>query len=129
MSVELSDDGGHRLNQEKAIGDLMRSNGLTDDYSSLTPIGKHVKDERPSDAELLGSVNAPPGPTVHELQSLVNLLLWVARCTRPDNAFAVHMATRQTHAPRVLNWSLEKRIARYLKKSATLKTTIKAFPR
>ena len=61
------------------------------------------------------------GATINSFQVLVESLLWVARCSRPDIAFAVHKATRQTHAPRVLDWKLAKRVARYLKGTATLK--------
>lgn len=39
----------------------------------------------------------------------------MARCTRPDIAFAVHKSARQTHQPRVYDFKLAKRIARYLK--------------
>uniref|UniRef100_A0AAV1UAV5 Uncharacterized protein n=1 Tax=Peronospora matthiolae TaxID=2874970 RepID=A0AAV1UAV5_9STRA len=71
MRVELSDDGGYRLDQEEAIGDLLQSNGLTDANATLTLIENHSKDEQQSDAELFGSVNAPPEPTVRDLKSLV----------------------------------------------------------
>uniref|UniRef100_A0AAV1VG86 Reverse transcriptase Ty1/copia-type domain-containing protein n=1 Tax=Peronospora matthiolae TaxID=2874970 RepID=A0AAV1VG86_9STRA len=48
--------------------------------------------------------------------------LWVARCTRPDiSAFAVHKVTRRAHAPRLADWKLAKRIARYLKGTVALK--------
>uniref|UniRef100_A0AAV1TTV9 Uncharacterized protein n=1 Tax=Peronospora matthiolae TaxID=2874970 RepID=A0AAV1TTV9_9STRA len=44
---------------------------------------------------------------------------------RPDIALAVHKVTRQTHVPRALDWSLAKRIACYLKGTATLNITMK----
>uniref|UniRef100_A0AAV1VAJ7 Uncharacterized protein n=1 Tax=Peronospora matthiolae TaxID=2874970 RepID=A0AAV1VAJ7_9STRA len=46
--VELSNDGGHRLGMEEAIGNLLRSNGLTDANATLTPIGADSNDEQPS---------------------------------------------------------------------------------
>ena len=61
------------------------------------------------------------GATINAFQSLVESLLWVARCSRPDIAFAVRKATRQTHVPRVFDWKLAKHVARYLKGTATLK--------
>ena len=76
--MELNDDGGYRLDQEEAIGDLLRSNGLEDTKATRTPIRDDSNEGQPSDAELLGSANAPPGPTVRDFQSLVGSLLWVA---------------------------------------------------
>uniref|UniRef100_A0AAV1TB71 Uncharacterized protein n=1 Tax=Peronospora matthiolae TaxID=2874970 RepID=A0AAV1TB71_9STRA len=105
MRVQLSDDGGYRLDWDEAIGGLLWSNGLTDANATLTPTVDDINAEQPSDAELVGSANAPPEPTVRAFQSLV--------------------ATRQTHASHVLDWSLAKRIARYLKGTATLKLTMK----
>ena len=54
-------------------------------------------------------------------QSLVGSLLWVARCSRTDIVFEVHKATRQTHASRVHDWKLVRRVARYLKDTTSLK--------
>ena len=65
------------------------------------------------------------GPSVRTFQSLVVSLLWVARCTRPDIAFAVHKATRQTHQPRLHDLKLSKRIARYLKGTLRYKLCMK----
>lgn len=59
-----------------------------------------------------GSENTP---TVKRFQSLVGSLLWIARTTRPDVAFAVYHASRKTHAPSLADWNAAKRIARYLK--------------
>ena len=40
----------------------------------------------------------PKHPTFKLFQSMVGGLLRIARCTRPDIAFAVHRATRRAHA-------------------------------
>jgi hypothetical protein len=45
---------------------------------------------------------------------MAGALLWIARCTRPDIAFAVHQMTRRTHAPRMCDLKMGKRILRYL---------------
>ncbi|KAL7688493.1 hypothetical protein Plhal304r1_c019g0068941 [Plasmopara halstedii] len=47
-------------------------------------------------------------------QSLLGSLLWIAKCTRPDIMFAVHCATRRTHAPTMADWKIAKRFSRYL---------------
>jgi hypothetical protein len=45
---------------------------------------------------------------------MTGALLWFARCTRTDIAFAVHQMTRRTHAPRICDLKMGKRILRYL---------------
>uniref|UniRef100_A0AAV1TTK9 Reverse transcriptase Ty1/copia-type domain-containing protein n=1 Tax=Peronospora matthiolae TaxID=2874970 RepID=A0AAV1TTK9_9STRA len=112
------------LGREEAIRDLLRDNGLVEANSTWTPIDDSCYELEEGDAELLGTPSAKLGPTVRQFQSLVGSLLWVARCTRPDIAFAVHKVTRRAHAPRLADWKLAKRIARYLKGTAALKITM-----
>ena len=69
----------------------------------------------PDDSALLDETKVQEAPTIKTIQSLVGSLLWIARCTRPDIAFAVHKATRQNHPPRLHDMKLVKRIARFLK--------------
>ncbi len=47
-------------------------------------------------------------------RTMAGALLWIARCTRPDIAFAVHQMTRRTHARRMCDLNMGKRILRYL---------------
>ena len=104
-----------------AIKELLRVHGISDANSTKTSIGDDYYEVATVDVALLESTNTGGGATINSFQSLIGSLLWVARCSRPDIAFAVHKATRQTHAPRVLDWKLAKRVARYLKGTATLK--------
>ena len=84
------------------------------------------EDEDPEDRPpLLAERKEKDGATVRDFQSLVGSLLWIARRSRPDIAYAVHRATRQSHAPRVADWNLAKRIARYLKGTRDLKLSVK----
>ena len=53
-------------------------------------------------------------PATKSFQSLVGSLLWIARCSRPDIAFAVLRATRRSHAPSEYDMKLARRILRYL---------------
>uniref|UniRef100_A0AAV1TB36 Reverse transcriptase Ty1/copia-type domain-containing protein n=1 Tax=Peronospora matthiolae TaxID=2874970 RepID=A0AAV1TB36_9STRA len=124
MRVTHNGQNGYTLDQEEAIRDLLRDNGLADANSTWTPIDDSCYELEEGDAELLGTPSAQLGPTVHQFQSLVGSLLWVACCTRPDIAFAVHKVTRRVHAPRLADWKLDKRIARYLKGTAALKVTM-----
>ncbi len=54
-------------------------------------------------------------------RTLAGGLLWLARCTRPDIAFAVHQMTRRTRAPRVADMRPGKRVLRYLVGTASTK--------
>uniref|UniRef100_A0AAV1TQJ1 Reverse transcriptase Ty1/copia-type domain-containing protein n=1 Tax=Peronospora matthiolae TaxID=2874970 RepID=A0AAV1TQJ1_9STRA len=101
MRVQLASEGGHKLDQEEAIGDLVRDSGLVDANPTRTPIGDDCYEIEADVTALLGTTGSKTGATVRDFQSLVGSLLWVARCKLPDIAFAVHKATRQTHAPRM----------------------------
>uniref|UniRef100_A0AAV1V3X7 Reverse transcriptase Ty1/copia-type domain-containing protein n=2 Tax=Peronospora matthiolae TaxID=2874970 RepID=A0AAV1V3X7_9STRA len=125
MRVQLASEGGYKLDQEEAIGDLVRDNGLVDANPTRTPIGDDCYEIEANDTTLLGTTGAKTGATVRDFQSLVGSLLWVARCTHPDIAFAVHKATCQMHAPRVHVWKMAKRVARYLKSTAAFKIAMK----
>ncbi|CAH0476067.1 unnamed protein product [Peronospora belbahrii] len=104
----LNGDGGYNIDQEGVIGNLLRTNGLMDANSVRALIGDDCYDENLDGVAMLGASNKRSGPTIREFQSLVGSLLWVARCKKPDIAFAVHKATRQTHAPRLHDWMLAK---------------------
>jgi hypothetical protein len=60
-----------------------------------------------------------------QFRLLAGGLLWLARCTRLDIAFAVHQMTRRTHAPRTADLRLGKRVLRYLLGTATMKLHVK----
>jgi hypothetical protein len=60
-------------------------------------------------------------PDAKAFRTLAGGLLWLARCTRPDIAFAVHQLTSRTHAPRKSDELLAKRILRYLGDIASTK--------
>uniref|UniRef100_A0AAV1UJL8 Uncharacterized protein n=1 Tax=Peronospora matthiolae TaxID=2874970 RepID=A0AAV1UJL8_9STRA len=124
MRVTRNEDRGYFLYQEEAIVDLLRDHGMTDTNSSRAPIGTDVYEVQCADCGLLADTGAPGQPSVRASHSIVGSLLWVAMCTRPDIAFAVHKATRQAHEPRVHDWKLAKRIVRYLSGTRGLKISM-----
>ena len=120
MRVKIDNDGSYIIDQENAINDILKEHGLEDANSTRTPIGADCYEVPTTDSALL--VDADGGaPSIRSFQSLVGSLLWVSRCTRPDIAFAVHKATRQTHQPRIHDYKLAKLIARYLKGTCSFK--------
>uniref|UniRef100_A0AAV1UC00 Reverse transcriptase Ty1/copia-type domain-containing protein n=1 Tax=Peronospora matthiolae TaxID=2874970 RepID=A0AAV1UC00_9STRA len=125
MRVALDGDGFYIMDQEEAIKDLLREHGLNEANPTLASIGADCYEVQDEDSALLGETSTATTPSIKNFRSLVGSLLWVAHCTRPDVAFAVHKATRQTHRPRVHDWKLAKRIARYLKGTQGLKLKVK----
>ncbi|GAB9476013.1 unnamed protein product, partial [Globisporangium polare] len=115
MRVERAEGGGHSLDQEEAIDELLREHGLQDANSVRSPTGDDCYEVPPAVAELLQAKAADGMPTIRSFQSLVGSLLWIARCTR------------QTHQPRLQDWKLAKRIARYLKGTKGLKLRMDAM--
>ncbi|CAH0478638.1 unnamed protein product [Peronospora belbahrii] len=99
LRVTHSNKRENLLDQEEAILDIIQRPGCSRQMRRA-PIGADCYDTVSVESEVPSITSAPGQPNVRTLQLLVGSLLWVARCTRPDIAFAVHKATRQTHAPR-----------------------------
>ncbi|CAH0476048.1 unnamed protein product [Peronospora belbahrii] len=95
----LNGDGGYNLDQEEAIGDLLRTNGLMDASSVRALIGDDCYEENLDGVAMLGASNKRSGPTIREFQSLVGSLLWVARCKKHEIAFAGTVSLKVTMSP------------------------------
>ena len=89
------------------------------------PINEDCNDMDPQALSGLAASGTPGCTRIKAFQSLVGSLLWIARCTRLDIRFAVHLATRQTHNPTEKDWKMAKRVARYLKGTKDLKLCTK----
>uniref|UniRef100_A0AAV1VPD8 Reverse transcriptase Ty1/copia-type domain-containing protein n=1 Tax=Peronospora matthiolae TaxID=2874970 RepID=A0AAV1VPD8_9STRA len=118
---ELDNSNGYVLDQEPTIDLLLKDFGMESCNGVRTPIGDECNMDDGEDAEYLPARGAKGDPSVKFFQSLVDCLLWIARCTRPDICFAVHKTIRQTHKPTLKDWKTAKRIMRYLKMSKNLK--------
>ena len=114
MRGSHSNESEYLLDQEEAIIDTLQQYGMQDANEARAPIGADCYDEANANDDLLPVTCAPGPPDVRSFQSIVGSLLCVTRCTRPGISFAVHMVTRQTHAPRTKDWELAKKIVRYL---------------
>ena len=121
MSVAYDDKTGYRLYQTQMIKEMLEKHGLTDANPVLTPLVDGDDDGTGGAQELLLAMSeAPAGPTVKNFQSLVGSWLWLARCTRPDVAYAVLRVTRRAHQSIVGDYKTAKRVARYLKETVEL---------
>ena len=109
---------GYTFDQENMICDLIKKFGMENSKCIATPIAENT--EILDDENELLSMEA-----TKDFRSIAGGLLWIARCTRPDISFAVHKMTRCTHAPRVCDWKLGKRVLRYLNGTSTLKLHMK----
>ncbi|KAG3098646.1 hypothetical protein PI125_g15278 [Phytophthora idaei] len=120
IAFDYDDNTGWTLNQETVIDEIIEKVGLAKAAPVRVPIGgEEVGELLPTDG-----AGSPQRPTVQTFQSLVGSLLWIARCPRPDIAFAVHRVTRHSHAPRESDWRLAKKIAKYLKGTKGFKLTM-----
>ncbi|CAI5746301.1 unnamed protein product [Peronospora destructor] len=98
MRITHSAKFGYELDQEVTIAERFR---LQDAHSAMTPIElSHDNNTREADA-LLPKESTVGSASVQKFQSIVGSLLWLARCTRPDIAYAVHRATRRTDYKRL----------------------------
>ena len=86
-----------------------------------TPIGDDCNADDDNDSDFLPASGASGEPSLNSFESLVGILLWIARCTRPEIYFEVHTATRQTNKPTVKDWKTATRNTSYLKGSKSLK--------
>ncbi len=89
MRVEFKGDG-FTLDQETLVREYIAAHSLTNATPLTTPT---MLNQDPGGEELLSASD------IKQFRTLAGSLLWLARCTRPDIAFAVHMMTRRTHAP------------------------------
>ena len=99
MRVDYTIKDGYTLDHSAMITEMVERFGMTNCKTIATPISEHEEEDRGGE-ELLDQDMSK------RFRSLAGALLWVARCTRPDIAYAVHKMTRRTHAPRVQDWKL-----------------------
>ncbi|KAE8991327.1 hypothetical protein PR001_g21255 [Phytophthora rubi] len=109
MRVSYREDG-YDLDQEVAILDMLKKHGMEFAHGVRTPIGVECNERQEAGDDKLPVLGGENVVAVKQFQSLVGSLMWVARCTRPDIAFAVHKASRRTHDPTVAVWKLAKRV-------------------
>ncbi|POM77293.1 LOW QUALITY PROTEIN: Integrase catalytic core protein [Phytophthora palmivora] len=114
IRVTYDKDAGYDLAQEVTIMDMLREHGMELAHGVRAPIGHEWNENQDEIMARLPAFGSEGAITVTKFRSLVGSLLWVARCTRPDIAFAVHKVTRRAHCPTMADWKLTKRILRYL---------------
>ncbi|KAG3233082.1 hypothetical protein PI124_g21839 [Phytophthora idaei] len=98
MRITYGEVEGYDLDQEVTIEELLKDHGMEYANGVRVPIGEECNEREDGEQEMLPVVGADGVVTVRSVQSLVGSLLWIARCTRPDIAFAVHKASRRTRA-------------------------------
>jgi hypothetical protein len=104
IRVQFKPDG-YVLDQETLVREYIEAHALTTANPLTTPLALH---EDLACDELIDEIQTK------QFRTLAGGLLWIARCTRPDIAFALHQMTRRTHAPRLADMRLGPRVLRYL---------------
>ncbi|KAG3110047.1 hypothetical protein PI125_g10356 [Phytophthora idaei] len=89
MRVSYSEEDGYDLDQGVTITDMLREHGMEFARGVRSPIGEAWNERREDEGDALPVSGVV---TISMFQSVVGSLMWVARCTRPDIAFAVHKA-------------------------------------
>jgi hypothetical protein len=106
ISITVENVSCYSMSQRTMILNLIEHFGLKNAKPVGTPIAEVVLT-----AEDLNLLSAQETSL---FRTMAGALLWIARCTRPDIAFAVHQMTHRTHAPRMCDFKMGKRILRYL---------------
>lgn len=75
MQVAVDDHESYVIDQESAIGDLLREHGLEESNSTRTPIGSDCYKAPSVDSALLIATDGD-GPRIRSFQSLVGTLLY-----------------------------------------------------
>ncbi len=104
LRVECKGDG-FTLDQETLVREYIAAHSLTNATPLTTPT---MLNQDSGGEELLIASD------IKQFRTIAGSLLRLARCTRPDIAFAVHRMTRRTHAPRLADLRIGKRVLRYL---------------
>ena len=110
MRVNVGDLNTYTLDQQASIEEMLQYHGLSESNGVRASIGEDANEVEKDPGYLTTWAGRADEPTIHDFQSLVGSLLWVARCTHPDISFAVHKATRRTHQPTMSDWKLAKKI-------------------
>ncbi len=106
IKIDYETHDGYSMSQPTMIINMLEQFGL----KHAKPVGTPIADVVPS----MEDMKPLSTQGVSLFRTLAGALLWIARCTRPDIGFADHEITRRTHAPRLLDLKLGKRILRYL---------------
>jgi hypothetical protein len=122
MRVSQLNESGVALDQEQMIEEMLEKHGLLEANPVQVPVGNEDTDQAEPETPL---TNSQEPPNIKSFQSLVGSLLWIARSTRPDIAYAVHRVTRKAHQPSLEDWKKAKKVARYLKGTKELRLVLR----
>jgi len=111
--IERLEDGAITLSQTSYITCILQRFGMEDSNLVPTPLYYKIR---------LDTAEATDTEAdIVEYQSLIGSLMYVARGTRPDIAYAVAALSRYYSKPYASHMSSAKRVLRYLKATADMK--------
>ncbi|OWY96856.1 hypothetical protein PHMEG_00032766, partial [Phytophthora megakarya] len=124
MRIGYDGEDGYTIDAEHVIVELLNRFGIQRANAVRVPIVDEATLEVGAEGDELLPVDesgTPERPTRRFSQSLVGSMLWLVRTARPDAMYAIHRATRRSHAPTVQDWKMAKRTMRYLAGTVGLK--------
>lgn len=117
VGIELSrnSDGSYDINQPSMIKSVIERFGMNDCKPTSTPLPGGVKVYRSTDAE-----KAEMAIKKYPYRSVVDCLMYIAICTRPDITYAVGVLSQHLESPSVTHWFLAMHVIRYLSGTRSL---------
>jgi hypothetical protein len=106
IKIEHETPNSYSISQRTMLLNLIEQFGLKNAKLMGTPIADVILSAE--------NMNLLSAQYTSLFRTMAGALLWIARCTRPDIAFAVHQMTRRTHAPRICDLKIVRRLLRYL---------------
>jgi hypothetical protein len=106
IKIEHETPNSCSMSQRTMILNLIEQIGL----KNAKPVGTPIADAILSAEDM----NLFSAQEASSFRTMAGTLLWIVRWTRPGIGFAVHQITRHTHATRMCDFKMGKRIQRYL---------------
>jgi len=112
IKIEKNDDFNYSISQEAFIHNILSKFKITNIQKSKSPYsGDNTNNKN----------NSPFSKTIYK--SAIGSLIHLAKCTRPDIAFAVNNAARNCESPTISDWNKVLTIFKYLNYSINFKIT------
>lgn len=100
------------ISQTAYIDQLLKKFGLQDCNPVSTPMDPNIKLDRPGESQ---DDEQAPNEASASYATLIGSLMYLARGSRPDIAYATQKLAQYTKNPQPVHWTAVKRIFRYLK--------------
>lgn len=116
IKIDHSDDGQTlELSQEALIDKLLENEGMQHCNPSEIPARETLTEPPNGPMTEEEELFMKKGDKLARYISIIGVLLYLTRCTRPDIAYAVGYLSRHTNKPRKIHWKALMCVLKYLK--------------